>query len=60
MGIFIDAEFPTRCLECPMYIDMYRCVWIGRDEFDKEGKMESCPLIKLDKPSNLTLDKHEK
>ena len=56
MGIYIDVEFPRRCLECPMYIDMYRCIWIERGEFDKEGKMKDCPLISINKPTKLSLD----
>ena len=57
MGIYIDAEFPRRCLECPMYIDMYWCVWIDRSEFDKNGKMKDCPLVKINKPIKLSIDK---
>lgn len=29
MGIYIDAEFPRRCLECPMYIDEIQCCTLG-------------------------------
>ena len=57
MGIYIDAEFPRRCLECPMYIDMYRCLWVDRSEFDKNGKMKDCPLVKINKPIKLSIDK---
>ena len=46
MGFYIniDEQMPTRCLQCPMYLNMYECIWIGRDQFDKNGKMIKCPL----------------
>ena len=46
MGFYIniDEQIPTRCLQCPMYLNMYECIWIGRDQFDKNGKMIKCPL----------------